>query len=324
MILSMINNIARPALQAGKIVGNITIQHSPQILVGAGIVGGTVTTIQACKATVKVVDISVQNEILKEKIDTIEMIMDQRNSDVFQDSDGKDYTREDIVLDRQAIRMQTIVGYIKAYAPVAILGAASITSILCGFNILNRRNMMLVAAYTSLERSFNLYRKRVIEEAGPDADWLYRTGAVIEKHEENVIDEETGEVKVKKVKGEVLHGDAESIDYTINLGRECAAPFVKDAIDYTRTYDYLDMVASSATNDIKTFGWVSLNDIRKELYCPPVAIGQIAGWTRDGDGYVDLRAREVYDEELGKNTIILDPNVDGAILNTIKELETCK
>ena len=49
-----------------------------------------------------------------------------------------------------------------------------------------------------------------------------------------------------------------------------------------------------------------------------MAIGQIAGWSReDWDGYVSFNAKEVYDEELGKNTIILDPNVDGAIINKI-------
>ena len=321
MNLALIKTIAVPVLQAGKIVGTQAVKHSPEILVGAGIVGGGITTFQACKATVKVIDVSIQNEVLNDKIDMIETVMDQRGADIYEDIDGKEYTREDIITDRQAIKAQTIMTYIKAYGPVVILGACSAASILCGFNIINRRNMALVAAYTSLERSFNLYRKRVIDEAGPDADWRYRTGAIIEKHEENVIDPETGEVKTKKIKGPVIKEDAEPVDYTINLGRECQAPFVKDAIDYTRTYDFLDMISSTATKDIEVFGWVSLNDIRRELYCPPVAIGQIAGWTRNGDGFVDLRPREVYDEKLGKNTIILDPNVDGAILDEIKRLE---
>ena len=323
MNLSLITNIAKPAMRVGKIVGTVVSNHSPEILVGAGIVGGAVTTVQACRATVKVVDIGYSNAMLYGKIDAIEEVMDMRNAEIYQDTDGKEYTREDIVMDRKAIKYQTIMAYIKSYTPVVLLGAASAVSILCGFNILNRRNMMLVAAYTSLERSFNLYRKRVIDEAGPDADWRYRTGAVLEKHEENVIDPETGEVKTKKVKGEYIKDDdvAMPIDYTINLGRECKAPFVRDSIDYTRTYDFLEMISSNATNDIQTFGWVSLNDIRRELYCPPVAIGQIAGWTKDGDGFVDFRAREIYDEKLGKNTIILDPNVDGSIINKIQELE---
>lgn len=314
--------ISKYAVNTGKLVGNIVAKHSPEILVGAGIVGGGVTTVMACKATVKVVDISVSSNELYDKIDTIETVMDQRGADVFEDENGKEYTRDDIAQDRLAIRSQAIVGYAKAYAPVAAIGVASAISILCGFNILNKRNMMLVAAYTSLERSYALYRKRVIEDQGPDADWRYRTGSTQKKIAMDVIDEKTGEIKNKKVKTDVIEEDAEPIDYTINLGRECKAPFVKDAIDYTRTYAWLDMIETAATNDVNMFGWKSLNEVRRELYCPPVAIGQIAGWSRDdGDTYVSFNPREVYDEKLGKNTIILDPNVDGAIIDKIDDYQ---
>lgn len=323
MNIALIGTLCKSVGQAGKIVGMTASKHSPEILVGAGIIGGAATTVMACKATVKITQMKIEHEVMLGNIDFIEHVLDERKSDVYVDSDGSEYTREDAANDRQIIRTQTIMAYAKGYAPVVAMGVISAISILCGFNIINKRNMMLVAAYTSLERSFAIYRKRVIEEAGPDADWRYRTGAVLEKHEENVIDAETGEVKTKKVKSDYIKDDAniEPIDYTINLGRECNAPFVKDAIDYTRTYNFLDMIESSATNDIQTFGWVSLNDIRRELYCDPTAIGQIAGWSRDGDGFVDFRAKEIYDEKLGKNTIILDPNVDGSIIEKIAELE---
>lgn len=310
--------IGKYALNAGKMVGNVVGRHSPEILVGGGIVGGTVTTVMACKATVKIVEVSVTNSELLEKVETAEKIMDDRNADVYVDEFGTEYTREDAANDKLAIRSQTIMSYVRNYGPVAALGAASAISILCGFNIIRKRNMMLVAAYTSIERSFAMYRKRVIADQGPEADWRYRTGAVQKKVEMDVVDEKTGEVKRKKVKTDVIEADTNPIDYTINLGRECKAPFVRDAIDYTRTYAWLDMIETTATNDVKLFGWKSLNDVRRELYCPPVAIGQIAGWSRDdGDSYVSFNAREVYDEELGKNTIILDPNVDGAIINKI-------
>lgn len=318
MNIGLIKTIGKSAMVAGKTVGTIINRHSPEILVGAGIVGGAATTVMACKATVKIVDIKLENVELSKTIDNAEQIMDQRKADIIVDENGKEYSREDVENDRLAIRSQTIMAYIKGYAPVAALGVASAVSILCGVNILNKRNMMLVAAYTSLERSYGLYRKRVIEDLGEDADWKYRTGATTKKIEQDVVDEKTGEVKRKKVKTEVIEEGNDAIDYTINLGRECKAPFVKDAIDYTRTYTWLDMVETTATNEVKLYGWKSLNDIRRELYCPPVAIGQIAGWSReDWDGYVSFNAREVYDEELGKNTIILDPNVDGAIINKI-------
>ena len=243
-MLSLVTTLGRTAFQAGRMVGTVVSAHSPEIMVGAGLVGGAVTTVAACKATVKIVDISITNNQLREKVDQAEQIMDMREADQFEDLDGKVYTREDVAMDRKALKVQTTVAYLKAYGPVAALGVASAVSILCGFNILNRRNMMLVAAYTSLERSFNIYRKRVIADIGPEADWRYRTGAVLEKHEENIIDPETGEVKTKKVKGEYIP-DAEDpmvIDYTINLGRECKAPFVKDSLDYTRIEDRKSVV----------------------------------------------------------------------------------
>lgn len=308
MNLSLIGNIGKAAINVATKVGHVTIQHAPEICVGAGIVGGAATTVMACKATLEVNKVCVENTAMYEKIDAI------LESEEVPESE---YSEEDAKNDRIILASGTFKAVVKNYGPVALLGSASIVSILCGVNILNRRNMALVAAYTTLNSGFKTYRSRVINELGEDADWRFRTGATQKKIETEVVDEKTGELKKKKVKSDVIESGVEPIDYTINFCRE--AIHIQDRMDLKLSKSHIIMVENSMNSVLRAQGYLTLNTVRVSLGVPEVWYGQIVGWTMDGTGddYVRLEYKTVYDEELGHDTLIIDPNVDGPMFNKI-------
>jgi hypothetical protein len=308
MNFALINNVGKAAFSVATKVGHTVIQHSPEICVGAGIVGGVTTTVMACKATLKVNEVCTENTEMYKKIDAL--LEDENIPE-------SEYSEEDAKKDRIILASGTFKTVVKSYGPVVLLGSASVASILCGVNILNRRNMALVAAYTTLDAGFKTYRRRVVDELGEEADWRFRTGTVQKKIEMEVADGETGEVKNKKVKTDVIEPGVEPIDYTINFCRE--AIHIRDRMDLKLSKNHIIMVENSMNSVLRAQGYLTLNTVRASLGVPEVWYGQIVGWTMDGTGddQVKLEYRTVYDEELGHYTILIDPNVDGPMFNKI-------
>ena len=312
MNLAILGDIGKAVFSVATKVGRATTQHAPEICVGAGIAGGIATTALACRATLKVNEVCEENSEMYARIDALLECEDVPESE---------YSEEDAKNDRVILAAGTFKAVAKNYGPVVLLGTASIASILCGMNILNKRNMFLVAAYTSLDAGFKTYRTRVIDELGEEADWRFRTGAIQKKIDMDVVDEKSGEVKTKKVKTDVIEEGIEPIDYTINFSRE--AIHIRDRMDVTGSLSYIDGCESSLNSVLRAKGFLTLNDARVTLGVPEIWYGQIVGWTMDGtgDNEVHLNPKVIYDEKLGHNTIILDPNVDGLMFNKIGNMK---
>ena len=312
MNLALIGNIGKAVFTTSTKVGRVAVQHSPEICVGAGIVGGVATTVFACKATLKVNEVCSENSEMYAKIDAL--LEDENIPE-------SEYSEEDAKNDRIILATGTFKAVAKNYGPVVLLGTASIVSILCGMNILNKRNMLLSAAYMSLDAGFKKYRSNVVAELGEDADWRFRTGSVQKKIDMDIVDEKTGEIKTKKVKTDVIEPGVEPLDYTINFCRE--AIHIRDRMDLKLSKSHIDMVENSMNSVLRAKGYLTLNEVRVSLGVPEIWFGQIVGWTMDGTGdcEVHLNRREVYDEELGHNTIILDPNVDGPMFHKIGNMK---
>lgn len=308
MNLAIIGTIGKAVFSTATKVGHVAVQHSPEICIAAGIGGGVATTVLACRATLKVNEVCVENSAMYEKIDAL-----------LEDPDmpEEEYSEQDAKNDRIILATGTFKTVAKEYGPVVLIGSASIVSILCGVNILNKRNIALVAAYTTLDTGFKTYRRRVIAELGEDADWRFRTGATQKKIEMDVVDEKTGEIKSKKVKTDVIEAGVEPIDYTINFSKE--AIHIRDRLDVTGSLSYIEGVENSMNSVLRAKGYLTLNDVRVSLGVPEVWYGQIVGWTMDGtgDNEVHLNPKTVWDEELGHMVIFLDPNVDGPMFNKI-------
>lgn len=289
----------------------ILSKHSPQILLAAGVVGVVASTVLACKATLKV------DAILDEAEENLGKIK-KASEDFTMDK----YTPEDAQKDTVLAYVQTGVALAKLYAPAIGLGVLSIGLILKSNNILQKRNLAVMAAYKIVEESFDAYRRRVVEELGTDKDRQFKYGITSEKVSVEVIDDDG---KKKTIKQRVDSYAADGVS-------EYARFFDELSIQYKQTPEYnlmfLRAQENYANDCLRMRGHVFLNEVYDNLGIPRTQAGAVVGWVRDaerdgGDGYITFG---IYDPDHensrafvnGYNqAILLDFNVDGVIWDLI-------
>lgn len=285
-------------------------KHSPEILIVAGVIGTIGSTVLACKATTKL------NSLLEESKQDIEQINTSQITEEF----GDRYTEKDAKKDLAIVYVQTGIKVAKLYGPAVTLGAVSIASILASNNILKKRNVALVAAYTTIDKKFKEYRGRVVERFGSDVDNELRLGMKKTKIEEFITDPETE--KEKKVKSTVNVIDSEVTDeYSRWFDESCKA--YEGNMDYDMAY--LRSQQEFANARLKADGFLFLSDIYEALGIPRTKMSQTVGWVykpnnENGDNVVDFRLIELYketDDGTYKKGIFMDFNVDGPILDLI-------
>ena len=291
------------------------IKYSPEILVVAGVVGVVASAVIACKATTKLDDILEQT---KADVDKIHECVGRTDL-------AEPYTEDDSKKDLAIVYIQTGVKLVKLYAPAVILGALSITSIVGSHYILKKRNIALATAYATVDKGFKEYRKRVAEKIGDEAEKELRYGIKAKTVEEIVTDEDGREIKVEK---------------KVNNVCLMPSPYARIYDEYNpnweRNSDYNLMrirnIEHMFNDKLKAYGYVFLNDVYDALGFPKTKTGQVVGWVYDpdnpeheGDNYIDfglynLNRQKANDFVNGyEYSVILDFNVDGNILNKIKE-----
>ena len=318
-----INELTNVATRAFHKVGFQLKKHSPEILVVAGVVGTVASAVMACKATTKV------NFVLEEtkaQVDVIHTGAEQGEVKGYLDNGEVGmvpYTAEDSQKDLAIVYTQTGLKLAKLYAPAVLLGAASITSILVGHNILRKRNLALAAAYTAVDTGFKKYRGRVVERFGEklDKELLYNIKA--KEVEETVVDENGNETTETKTV-EVADPIAAMSPYTICFDETCMG-WQRDA--ETNKF-FLLQQQDYANEKLKAEGFLFLNDVYKMLGAKQTRAGQVVGWVYDennpiGDNYVDFGIFDIRSEASRsfvnghEKSIWLTFNVDGNILNNL-------
>lgn len=290
-------------------------KHSPEILVGAGIVGVVGSAVMACKATTKLDEVLAEP---KEKIEKIHEFME--NPDMV--PEGKEYTEEDGKKDLTIMYTQTAVKVAKLYAPAVILGTVSIAAILSGHHILRKRNLALAAAYATIDKGFKEYRGRVIERFGEELDKELKYNIKAKEIEETVVNEDGSETTVKKT---VNVAD-------LNVISDYARFFDSGCTGWTKDPEYNLMFLKDqqryANDLLKSRGHLFLNEVYDMLGLPRSTAGAIVGWVYDeknpvGDNFVDFGIYDLYDEKKRdfvngyERSILLDFNVDGEIYKLI-------
>jgi hypothetical protein len=285
-------------------------KHSPTILVAAGIAGMIGTVVLASKATLKlepVID-QMDNSLAKAKAMRASMenggISDPMGDTVIS------YTEQEFARDKVVIYTRGVLGIVKLYGPAATLGVASIAAIVGGHRILSKRNVALAAAYTTLEKAFNKYRERVIEEIGPERERALRYSVI----EEEVTDKETGEVS----KQFQIHP---SMSIYARFFDESSKHWEKDS-QYNNLF--LRNQQSYANNRLQSVGHVFLNEVYDMLGIERTPEGQLVGWVRGhGDDFIDF-GLDNPDNEMVKEfvngferSVLLDFNVDGVVYHLI-------
>lgn len=297
-------------------IGLILKKNSPKILMGVGIVGSVVSTVLACKATLKVKD------ILDEKNETVEQIHNCIEDETL------DYNEEDKKKDLTILYAQTGVKLAKLYLPSIALGALSIASIVSGYKILNRRNVALAAAYTVVDKGFKNYRKNVVERFGEEVDRELRHNIKAKQIEEKYIDkdgnEKTRKKKIYEIAEDKKPGEGIS-EYAKFFDEWNTDEHSKDP-EYNLMF--LRKQQDYANEVLKHQGYLFLNEVYDMLGIPRTQAGQVVGWIYDennptGDNYVDFGIYDLHDQQkrdfvngLERN-ILLDFNVDGVIYDKI-------
>ena len=130
-------------------------KHSPEILVGFGIVGMVTTTVLAVKATPKAL-----------------MLMEDR--------------KEELEVERLT-PMEAVKTTWKCYVPAAVSGSVAIACIIGSNSVNSRRNAALATAYKISETAFSDYRSKVVETIGEKKERTVRDKVAEEQIKNNPI-----------------------------------------------------------------------------------------------------------------------------------------
>lgn len=285
-------------------------KYSPEILMGAGVIGIFGSTIMACKATLKVEAIV---DHAQGQLSTIDHVIS--NPEQY----TQEYNEKDVQKDKAIVYVQTAVELGKLYGPAILLGTASVAMLLGSHNIMKKRNVAVVAAYKAVEEGFANYRRRVVEEFGAEKDHQYRYGIVQSEETVKVMDKDG---KIKKEKRMV-----ESLDP--NHKSQYARFFDDGSTNWSKTPEYnmlfLKAQQNYANDLLQARGHVFLNEVYDMLGIPRTNAGAVVGWVMDesSDNFVDFGMYEMNDEKARdfvngyEAAILLDFNVDGVIYDLI-------
>lgn len=308
------------------------VEKSPEILIGVGIVGSIGATVLACRATLK------SQETIKKNKEYLDIADNNRKSLPIAKYSDEDYKRDRLIISANTVKE---VGL--NYLPAITIGIASIASILCGYNILSKRTVMLMTAYNAIEKSFMSYRQRVIEDQGREKDKEYLSGVKavqITKKDKNGKTKK--EIKIKNTFGRNISPYArwftEPVSYSQFLDLIKDKPNIypegttyEDYALYAGTtffssgqYNEMTLVAQeqNANDLLMSRGYLFLNEVYEMLGFEKTKAGQRVGWSLDspyGDHYVSF-GLDKYPKNLGyiKGSFLLDFNVDGEILENNK------
>lgn len=292
-------------------------KYSPEIMVFAGVAGAVTSTVLACTATRKI------DDILEPAKKDIQKIHDVRDGKVMLPAEVE-YTEKDFKTDLVKTYASAGVKVAKLYAPAVGIGVASIASILGGYNVMRKRYVASVAAYTAVNEGFREYRNRVVERYGKEVDRELRYDIKAKKLEGTVQDGEQESGINKKAK----YADADA------QRSEFARYFNSDSRSWEKSFEYnmlfLKAQQNLANDILKARGHLFLNEVYDMLDIPHSSIGQAVGWVlnnENGDGYVDFGLptdEEVYLERIADDgskkytrAIPLDFNVDGVVWDLI-------
>lgn len=290
-------------------------KHSPEILLGAGIIGGVASTVLACRATIKAQEIFNEAEENEKVIENVKETMPEK------------YSEEDYNNDMKIVKVQTNVKLAKAYLPAIGVGMISIALLLKSHKIMKKRNLAIAAAYATLDKGFKNYRKNVCERYGTDVDKELLYGIKAKAINEKTTDENGNEIEETKLAYDITDP---------NMISEYARIFDRSSRSCTKNHEYnllfLKKQQKYANDILKCRTYLFLNDVYDLLDIPRTQAGQTVGWVYDpnndiGDNYIDFG---IYDLKKDSNrryingyedSILLDFNVDGVILDKIEKQE---
>lgn len=295
-------------------------KKSPEILVVTGIIGVVVTTVMACKATIKASKVA---ETTKKALNDIHEAEEKGITKA-----GESYSKTDTQKDLVQVYVNTATSYTKLYAPAAILGVASVSCILMSHRIQKERNAVLATTLAATTKYFKDYRNRVVERFGEQVEKELRYNLKAQEITESVTDKK-GEAKTIRQVADVPAVAGWDPSKFSPYARTFDETNPAWSGDVERNRFYLKARQAQATDMLRYRGHLFLNEVYDMLDIPRTKMGTVVGWLYDpkrpelGDPYVDFGMFEVCKPREGKNLydtiFILDFNAHGDITDEIAD-----
>ena len=249
-------------------------KKSPEICIVIGVAGVIAATIKACKATRKLDGILETHEEEIEKIKDVEGICLESEM------------RKEIATQYAKTGFELV----KLYSGPVILGTISIGLIFKGHGILQKRYSALLASYQILDKSYKVYRSRVVEELGEAMDRHFRLG---ESEEEIEVVDENG--KKKKEKVTVVDENLEDYSPYARVFDEFCTEWTDDAGVNKARILHLESYFNDKLKVVKG-GKVYLREVYEALGINVTKASLRAGWDRysnKGDHYVSFGIQDI-------------------------------
>jgi hypothetical protein len=310
-ILSKFKNINLPIPTKIKVKLD---KHTPDILIGTGIVLVIGGAVYACKKTLTA------HEALEDAEARLKDIKyGEDKADGHPDFDAKAARGERIKVYRE-----TGFELAKCYGPSVVAGVVGIGLILKGHGIEKDRNVALTGAYAGLLANYQAYREKIKAEIGEDKERDIYSGATRETVE---YTDENGKTKKDK-NAAVFHDDGSGHSPYSRIFDPVNKNWSPNPGDNFR---FLKLQQSFANDKLRAEGVVFLNDVYQMLGYPRSTEGQIVGWIWDpdvnheGDDVIDFgifdkayKSQVVRDFINGYEPCIwLDFNVDGVVYDLL-------
>lgn len=316
-------NIARAARTYAGTGLVLAKKHAPEIMVASGVAGFIVTIAETVKATNKTNDI----------LETREIELNERGATY--DKLGLEYTEEMYDADTKDIKHKARVSLFKTWFPVVTTAGMSVILILKGYKIINGRYVATVAAYKTLEASYERYRENVVNEFGKDTDWRM-ANSISQERLEGIKQERMANDKIAEENKGKKKKDQKPYRQKYLHDRECL--FDENSIYWKRWWtsqQFLDYIVQKQRECQDLFdlqGYLFKNDVLEKFGLPKTADGQIVGWIkrRGKTTVISVGYNEMPDEEIRRILSIqnnadlrfwLNLNTDGIIYNLIDQLD---
>lgn len=295
--------------QITRFIGRAGLQlqkHSPEILMGVGVIGFITTVVMASKATLKLKPIIADHQ---DSLEEIDLILNKELLDDKKDTESRSLERA-YARSIATVYLNTAKELTLLYGPSLLIGVGTLGSFFGAYGVMTSRNASLTAAYSVVQTTFNEYRKRVIAEKGEEVDKKVMRGIA-------------EDVKNKKIKKKHKQGDYDS-PYAVFFDEYSI--FYKRDPYYNLTF--LKNQQNYANDILRARGHVFLNEVFDMLGLPHTAAGALCGWVysrRDpddhvGDNYIDFGISIPKNNSfvIGQEpSVLLDFNVDGEIWDLI-------
>ena len=215
-------------------------KHSPEILMGFGIVGMITGTVVAVKKMRR----HLENQVIRDQ--AIEAVQEETEKGLITEEEAKEVVKKEV--------SKYVVEEVKVWAAPVLIEAGSVACIMASNYIMRKRIAGITAAFATVSTAYDTYREHVRERYGEEVDKSILLGekqVTIEKTDDNG--------KVKKETVTVADPDVSSI------GRY----FTKSNNNWSESESFINnffgMQMSYATDLLRGKGFVILNDLYKLL-----------------------------------------------------------